>query len=158
MHYIFNFFSSYQSVQMIYFFLSRFGGLYVPTKLAISSGCQICWHIIVHSILLWFIFLWYLLIFLFFTSYFVYLGSSSWWVWPEVCQFCLPKELTLGFIIFSIIFCISSVLISFLIFIISFLLLRFYYLFLLLLGGSLSCWFGIFLLFWRRHVSLWTSL
>ena len=39
-------------------------------------SCQICWHIIVHNILLWFfVFLQYHWDFPFFISYFVYLGS-----------------------------------------------------------------------------------
>ena len=36
-----------------------FGGLYVSRKLSVSSrlGCEICWHVIVHNILLFFFFL-----------------------------------------------------------------------------------------------------
>ena len=66
--------------------------------------------------------------FSFFNSCFVYSGfflSSSWWVWPEVCQFCLPFQRTNSwfYCFFPIVFWISILLISSMIFMISFLLL-----------------------------------
>ena len=61
-------------------------------------GCQICWHIIVHSILLWFfVFLRYPLRCLLFHFLFCLFGFSlfsSWWAWPGVCQSCLPFQRT----------------------------------------------------------------
>ena len=87
---------------------------------------------------------------------------SSWWPWPEFCQFCLHFERTSFwfYLFFSIVFWISILLLSSLIFMISF--------FLLTLGFvlssfsncfwcGLSCWFEIFLV-WGRPVLLWTSI
>ena len=74
--------------------------------------CQIFWHIIVHSILLWFfVFLQYPFIFLLFHFLFYLFGFplSSWWIWPEVCQFCLSFQRTSSWFcwFFSIVFLIS---------------------------------------------------
>ena len=124
-------------------------------------GCRICRHIIVHSIPLWFfVFLPYRLLclvshFLFF--WFGFSFFSSCWAWPEVCQSCLSFQRTSSW--FYWVFLISILFISSLIFIISFLLLILgFVLFIILLGGRLGCLFEIFLVFWGRPVSLWTSL
>ena len=74
-----------------------------------------------------FVFLQYLLRFLLFHFLFClfeFFLSSSWWVWPEVCQFCLTFQRTSSWFLwfFSIFFWISILLISSLIFMISFLL------------------------------------
>lgn len=53
---------------------------------------SICWHIIIHNILLrFFVSLWYWLLFLLFHFFFCLFRSpfSSWWPWLEVYQFCL---------------------------------------------------------------------
>ena len=89
-------------------------------------GCQICWHVIVHSILLWFfVFLQYQLKFLFnflfclFWFYFLLGEPGQWFV-----NFVNPlKNQLLVLLFFSFSFWISILLICFLIFIISFLLL-----------------------------------
>ena len=132
-------------------------------------GCQICGLFI---LLIFFCISAYLLTFLLFhfsCCLFEIFLSSSWWVCPEVCQFCLPFQRTSSwfywlFLLFSF---ISILLISSLIFMISFCWLQVFFvfilycfvffLFLVLLGGRLSCWYEIFLLFWGRPVSLWTS-
>ena len=101
----------------------------------------------------------------FFTSYFVYLGFFS--LLGESSQrlanfVYLFKEPALGFIdLFLLFFWISILLISSLISMISFLMLTFSFVCSTLsnhLGGGLSCWFAIFLLFWGRPVLLWISL
>ena len=74
-------------------FWFSFGELYVSRKLSISSRL---------SNLLAYNFSYYsLMVFLYFCSIFHFLfclfGSSlfsSWWTWPEVCQFCLPFQRT----------------------------------------------------------------
>ena len=86
-------------------------------------GCQICWHIIVHSILLW-VFLYFCSIcgdFSFYISYFV-------WVLSILFLVSLDRGLSILFTLlvlltFSTVFWISVLLISSLIFMISFLLL-----------------------------------
>ena len=56
--------------------------------------CQICCHIIVHSIPLWFfVFLQYQLLCLLF-HLFGFSLISSWWAWPKICPFCLPFQRT----------------------------------------------------------------
>ena len=90
-------------------------------------GCQICWHIVVHSIpLLFFVFLLYWLLCLLFIYYFVYLGSLSFLLGEPSQKFAnlvYPfKEPALGFIDFFLLF-FNLLFISSLIFIISFLLL-----------------------------------
>ena len=99
--YIFNFVSGDWSVQLIYFFLD----LVLVGCMSLEScpfllGCQICWHIIFHSILFFFFIsalsieispFSFLILFEFFLS-------SSWWVLPEVCQYF--KEPPLGLLIF----------------------------------------------------------
>ena len=101
-------------------------------------GCQICWHIIAYSILLFFfffVFLWYQLIFLLFR--FVYLGSLSVLLGEPGQRFVnfvyIFKEPALGFVNLVIIFLISVLFISSLIFSISFLRLTLGFFFLLLL-------------------------
>ena len=90
-------------------------------------GCQICWHIIVHSILLWvFVHLCSICWFLLFHFLFCIFGFSLslWCVWPEVCQFCLPfHRISSWFYWFFKLSFESVSLISSLIFMISFLLL-----------------------------------
>ena len=57
--------------------------------------CPICWHIIIHSILLWFfVSLWYWLLFLLFHFFFgLFMPPfSPWWCWLEVYQFCLSFQ------------------------------------------------------------------
>ena len=56
---------------------------------------------------------------------FIWVLSSSWWVWPEVGKFCLPFQGTRSWFysFFSIVYWISILLISSLIFMIYFLLL-----------------------------------
>ena len=57
--------------------------------------CPICWHIIIHSILLWFfVSLWYWLLFLLFHFFFCLFMSpfSSWWSWLKVYQFCISFQ------------------------------------------------------------------
>ena len=104
-YYIFNLISSDQSVQLIYFFFdSVLAGCMSLESYPFLLGYQICWHIIVHSILslfrslsltlffffcfvlFCFVFLQYLLrfrLFPFLFSLFGFSPSSSWWVWPE---------------------------------------------------------------------------
>ena len=132
----------------------NFSGLYVSRKLSISSSCQICWHVIFHSIFMcFFVFLqcqlWFLLFHLLFSLSllsFLFCETSQ-----KFVNFVYPfKEWALGFIdFFPIISLISILCISFLIFIISFILLSFgFVLFLkMLLGGGLGCLFEIFLVF-----------
>ena len=72
LNYRFYFSSSDQSVQIIYFFLgSVWWAMCFYKVVYFCLGCQICWHIIIHSILLWFfVFLQYQLIFLLFHFFF----------------------------------------------------------------------------------------
>ena len=92
-------------------------------------GCQICWHIIVHSIFLqffvfvhygffffffFFVFLQYLLRFLLFCFYFEFFLTSSWRVWPEVCLFCIPFQRTSsGLLIFFFFYFLNLYFIAF---------------------------------------------
>ena len=91
------------------------------------SSCQIYWHIIVHSVFSCIFNFCRIHCDFFFISYFVYLGfflSFPWWCWPEICQFCLLFQWTSSwYYLFFIVFWISILLISFLIFMIPFLLL-----------------------------------
>ena len=84
-------------------------------------GCQICW-IAVHSILLWIlVFLQYQLLFLLLHFLFCLFESSlfsSWWAWSEVCQSCLPFQRTSSWLYWFLLFLISILFISSLIFII----------------------------------------
>ena len=125
--YIFNFISSGWSAQLICLFLIQFWQDISLESCLFLQDCQICWHIIFHSILLqFFVCLQYLLIFILFHFLFClfeFFLSYSWWVWPEACQFCLPFQRSRFLIDFSIGFWISILLISSLIFMISFLLL-----------------------------------
>ena len=109
-------------------------------------GCQISWHISVHSILLWFfVFLWYQLLFLLF--HFLFCLFGFYFLPGEPGQrfsilFILSKNKLLVLLIFSIVFLISILFISFLIFIFSFLLLTLDFVcsfFLILSGGRLGC-------------------
>ena len=120
--------------------------------------CWICWHIIVHSILLWcFVFLQYQLCFLLFHFLF-YLDPLSFLLGEpgqRFVNFVYPfKEPALAFIdFFSIVF--NLYLFYFpSIFIISFLCwLQVLFVILFLLGHRLGCLFEIFLVFWGRPVS-----
>ena len=130
-YYIFTFISNDQSIQMICFISIQFWwAVMFLESCPFLLGCPICWHITLHSILslsLFFFFfffhypLWFLL-FLFLFHLFGFSLSSSWWVWPEVCQFRLPFQRTSSwfFWFFPIVFWISILLISSLIFMISF--------------------------------------
>ena len=122
-YYIFSFVSSDQSVQIICFFLIQlwWAGCISLESCPFLLVCQICWHIIVHSILLWFFFFFCISavsaeisLFHFLVCLFGFFSLSSLWVWPEVCQFCYPfKEPALGFIdIFLLFFWFSILLIS----------------------------------------------
>ena len=88
----------------------NFGQLYVSRKCPFFLGCQICWHIIDYSFLLWFFFfvsMQYQLIFYFsFIILFTWVLSLFFLVaWPEVCQFCLPFQRTSSlFYCFSFLF------------------------------------------------------
>ena len=84
-----------------------FGGLYVSRKLSVSSrlGCEICWHVIVHNILLFFFnFCSISCDFSSFISYIVYLGLFSFLLGEpgqRFVSFVYPfKEPDLGFIDF----------------------------------------------------------
>ena len=119
-------------------------------------GCIICWHIIIASILLqFFLYLWIIsCYFSFLISYFVFWGhlSSSWWAWPEVCQFHLPFQKTSSWFywFFSLLKDISIWLISSVIFTIFFLLLipDFVLIFIILLSGRLG--YLRFIMFLKR--------
>ena len=88
-----------------------FGGLYISRKLSISSrlGCEICWHVIVHNLSLFFNFCSISCDFSSFISYIVYLGLFSFLIgepgWRFV-NFVYPfREQALGFTdFFSIVF------------------------------------------------------
>ena len=73
-----------------------FGGLYVLKTCPFLLDFPICWHMIVHSILLCFLYFYGIFCYFFsFISYFVYLDPLfSWWAWPEVCRFCLCFQRT----------------------------------------------------------------
>ena len=78
-----------------------FGGLYVLKTCPFLLDFPICWHMIVHSILLWFLYFCGIFCYFFsFISYFVYLDPLfSWWAWPEVADFVYAfKEPAPGFI------------------------------------------------------------
>ena len=133
------FISNNQSIQLICFFLIQFW------QAVCLLGCHICWHIIVYSIL--FVFLQCSLRFHLFhlfclSPFSPLLGEPSHRFVNFVYRF---KKPALGFLAFFNCFLNSILLISSLIFMISFLL--FVLLFPNLLGGGLSCWFEIFLLF-----------
>ena len=92
-------------------FWFSFGGLYVSRNLYISSRFPICWHIIVHRILIFvclFVCLYCCGINCYFSPLiFCLFGSSlfsSWWAWPEVSWFFFFlnsfKEPAVGFINF----------------------------------------------------------
>ena len=92
-------------------------------------GCQICCHIIVIVFsCAFFVFLQYPLRFLPFHFLFGFILSSFWWVWPEICQFCLPFQITSSWFYYYYLFII---------------LLLFYYCFFLFLFESLLCWFPL---------------
>jgi len=121
-YYVFDFISNDWCAHLIYFFLIQF---WQVISCPFLLGCQIWWHTIFHSIFCYscsiccdilFHFLFCLL------GFFLY---SSWWVWPEVCQFLFTfsKNQLLVLFILSIIFWITILLISSLIFMISFLML-----------------------------------
>ena len=75
LNYKFYFTSSNWSVQIIYFFLIQFFG--AVKNCPFLLGCQLCWHIITHIILLWFFaFLWYQLRFSHFHFLFCLYGFS----------------------------------------------------------------------------------
>ena len=125
-YYIFNFISSDRSVQLISFWFS-FGRLSLESCLFLL-GYQICWHIIFHSILLWVFvfshnplrFLLFHFLFCLFEFFPLFPGESG----QRCVNFVYPfKEPALGIIDFFIVFWISILLISSLIFMISFLLL-----------------------------------
>ena len=72
------------------------------------QGCQICWHVIVCCVLLWFfVFLRYPLRFLLSDFLFCLFGFSlsSWWVWPEVCQFHWPFQGTWSWFYWFFFYC-----------------------------------------------------
>ena len=83
-----------------------FGELYVSRKLSISSRLSICWHIIVHGILLFIFFLYFSILwdfsflvsyFFLFSSFSPLLGDSG----QRFVYFVYPfKEPALGFIYF----------------------------------------------------------
>ena len=125
--------------------------------------CQTCCHTVVHSILLWFFYFCCIRCdFSFFISNFGYLGSFS-PLFSESGQgfvnfVDLFKEPALGFINFLYCF-LSLYFIDFFFDLYNFLPSAdfrsfFVLLFLVRLGGGLSCQFGIFLLFWGRPVLL----
>ena len=104
----------------------KFGGLYVLETYPFIIGCQICWHIIVHSILLFFfLFLQCWLIFILFHFLF-YLGSLSFLLGEpgqRFLNFVYPlKNKLLVLLIFFYFFLKKSLLISSMLFIILFLL------------------------------------
>ena len=94
-------------------------------------------------------------------AYFVYVVPvSSWWAWLEAFQFCLAFQRTSSWFYYFFLLFFNLLLISSLIFIISFLLLTVGF-----VCSSFSNYFRwqvrlfeIFLVFWGRPVSLWTSL
>ena len=125
-------------------------------------GCPVCWHITVHSILLWFfVFLWYQLFLLFdflfcLSGFFLF---SSRWVWLEACWFYLFRRPALVSLIFSVVFGSLFCLFP----------LWFYYFLhfddsgfcLFFFPNSFMCQvslFEIFLVSWGKPVWLWTSL
>ena len=61
-------------------------------------GCKICWCIIVRSILFLCVYFlsihWDFSFFHFLVCLFEFFLSYFWWVWPKVCQFCLPFQRT----------------------------------------------------------------
>ena len=87
----------------------KFGGLYVLETYPFIIGCQICWHIIVHSILLFFF------LFLQCLSFFI-----SYFIWVLFLFFLV--SLARGLLIFFYFFLKKSLLISSMLFIILFLL------------------------------------
>ena len=95
---------------MIYFLLIQFWWLYVSRKVFISSRFQICWHIIVCSIILGFVFCFFVFFFYFCSicwdfsfliPYFVFLGFSPLLLHEsghKLVNFVYPfKEPALGF-------------------------------------------------------------
>ena len=87
--------SSDWSVQIVNFFFVQFWWALFLETCPFLLGCWICWHIIVHSILLCsFVFLYQLIYLLFHSIYCLFWFSlfSSWWVCPEIYQFCLPFQ------------------------------------------------------------------
>ena len=81
-YYTFNFISSDQSVVDLFLLDSVLASCMSLESCPFLLGCQICWYIVVHSIILWFlVFLQYLLGFLHFHFLFCLFGfflSSSW--------------------------------------------------------------------------------
>ena len=80
-------------------------------------GCQICWHIIVHTIPMWFFCISVVSVLMSpfsFLILFICILSSSWWAWPEVCQSCLFFQRTsFWFYWLFLFFFLSSVLLLF---------------------------------------------
>ena len=129
-NYKFNFTSSDQSVQIVYFFLIQFWKVLLFLEICpFLLCCPICWHRTVCSILLWFfcismvfvvisplqfLILSICVLFLFFLMYLAK-GLSIWFIFSE--------NQLLVLLIFSIVFLVSILFISSRIFIIPFLLL-----------------------------------
>ena len=123
--------------------------------------CPICWRVILHSILFFFCISEVSVVISPLSFFISLIGSllfSSWWAWPDVCQFCLFfQKSALGFIDFFNCYFVSFI--SFMIFLISFLLLTLCCLF------FFFCFFQVegqvvylrFSCFWGRPVLLWTS-
>ena len=127
-YYIFYFTSSDQSIQTVFLLNSVLMYYMFLESYPFLLSCWICWLIIFHSVLGFFgIFavLGEISHFLF-LIFFIWVLSSSYWVWPEVFQFCLPfcriSSWFYCFFFFSF-FLISIILLSSLVFMIPFLLL-----------------------------------
>ena len=121
-------------------------------------GCWICSHADVHRILLWFFFIYTLLVHSSFSflilliCLFRFSLFCSWWTSPEVCQFCLPFQISSSW--FDWFFSIFQSLFYFLSGCYYFLPSAEYkiclFFFLVILGGSLGHLFGIFLAILRK--------
>ena len=154
------------SVQLICFFLIQFSGLWVSQKLSISSRLsnQLACNRSQYSLTVFG-----------FSSVTVEISPFSFlilFIWVFLSLVSLARCLSISFT-----FSKNQLLVFFIFFYCFFeflfycfplwslwfpsccwLWVSFVLLFLILLGGRLSCWFEIFLFFWGRPVLLWTSL